>query len=287
MSNTFVLKESNVPGKAPLTTDLVLGELGVNTHDGRVYLKKNVSGTESIIEVSTQYDNTDTQFTSTLVNDVLDEIDGILDTKVTLDSAATLSELIVGTATNNSQFEPDGTLVFNGASTVWLDIDFPIIIRNTGPNVPVLSTLIGNITVPQWSIGDLNVCEGQEMIHAWKEGTDAHWHCHIITNGLDTTDRYVNFRVEAVVATLNGTISAVQTFDSGDVLIPANTPDRTHIIVPIGVMGMSGNTIGTQVYARLERIASTGTAPSVDPFCSMLQMHIECDTVGSRLIGTK
>jgi hypothetical protein len=31
-----------------------------------------------------------------------------------------------------SEFEADGTLKFNGGSTVWKDIDFPIIIRTTG-----------------------------------------------------------------------------------------------------------------------------------------------------------
>lgn len=45
------LKRSAVAGKAPLTTDLELGELAVNTHDGRLYLKKN-DGTEAIVEVT-------------------------------------------------------------------------------------------------------------------------------------------------------------------------------------------------------------------------------------------
>ena len=51
MANGIQLKRSAVPGKVPTTTDLQLGELGVNTHDGKVYLKKNVGGTESIVEV--------------------------------------------------------------------------------------------------------------------------------------------------------------------------------------------------------------------------------------------
>jgi hypothetical protein len=45
------LKRSSTAGKAPVTTDLELGELAVNTNDGRLYLKKSVSGTESIVEV--------------------------------------------------------------------------------------------------------------------------------------------------------------------------------------------------------------------------------------------
>lgn len=52
MANTVVLKRSSVAGKAPATTDLALGELGVNTTDGRLFLKKSASGTESIVEVT-------------------------------------------------------------------------------------------------------------------------------------------------------------------------------------------------------------------------------------------
>jgi len=44
------LKRSAVAGKAPQTTDLDLGELGVNTYDGKLFLKRN-DGAEAIIEV--------------------------------------------------------------------------------------------------------------------------------------------------------------------------------------------------------------------------------------------
>jgi len=50
------LKRSAVAGKTPLTTDLELGELAVNTHDGRLYLKKN-DGAETVVEV-TGFDDT-------------------------------------------------------------------------------------------------------------------------------------------------------------------------------------------------------------------------------------
>ena len=52
MANTLKHKQSSVAGKVPSTTDLALGELAINTTDGKVYLKKNVSGTESVVEVA-------------------------------------------------------------------------------------------------------------------------------------------------------------------------------------------------------------------------------------------
>jgi len=49
MTQTLKLKRSAVSGRAPTTSDLELGELAINTTDGKIYIKKSVSGTESII----------------------------------------------------------------------------------------------------------------------------------------------------------------------------------------------------------------------------------------------
>lgn len=46
------LKRSDVAGKAPAVADLELGELAVNTSDGKLYLKKSVGGAESIVALS-------------------------------------------------------------------------------------------------------------------------------------------------------------------------------------------------------------------------------------------
>ena len=52
MPNTVKLKRSATAGKVPLITDLELGELALNTYDGKLYTKKSVSGTESIVDLS-------------------------------------------------------------------------------------------------------------------------------------------------------------------------------------------------------------------------------------------
>ena len=49
MANEIKLKRSSVAGKAPTTSDLALGELAVNTYDGKLYTKKN-DGTDAIVE---------------------------------------------------------------------------------------------------------------------------------------------------------------------------------------------------------------------------------------------
>lgn len=51
MSTPLILKRSAVPGRVPTTSDLQLGELGLNTYDGRLYTRKD-NGTASIIEIA-------------------------------------------------------------------------------------------------------------------------------------------------------------------------------------------------------------------------------------------
>ena len=50
MANQIKIKQSAVPSRVPTTSDLALGELGVNTYDGKLYTRKN-NGTASIIEI--------------------------------------------------------------------------------------------------------------------------------------------------------------------------------------------------------------------------------------------
>lgn len=51
MANTILLKRSAVAGKVPLTSDVPLGSLALNTYDGKLFTKKSVSGVESIVEI--------------------------------------------------------------------------------------------------------------------------------------------------------------------------------------------------------------------------------------------
>lgn len=52
MANTIKVRQSSVAGKVPTTAQLALGELAINTTDGKLFLKKNVSGKESIVDVT-------------------------------------------------------------------------------------------------------------------------------------------------------------------------------------------------------------------------------------------
>lgn len=51
MSTVLQHKRSSVLGNIPSTADLALGEIAINTRDGKAFLKKDVSGTQSIVEL--------------------------------------------------------------------------------------------------------------------------------------------------------------------------------------------------------------------------------------------
>lgn len=50
MANTIRLKNASTPNKVPTTSDLALGELALNTYDGKLYTKKD-NGTATVIEL--------------------------------------------------------------------------------------------------------------------------------------------------------------------------------------------------------------------------------------------
>ena len=55
MATRIKIKRNANPGAAPQISDLVPGELAMNTYDGRLFFKKNVNGTESLVTLSGNY----------------------------------------------------------------------------------------------------------------------------------------------------------------------------------------------------------------------------------------
>ena len=52
MSTLIKLRRSAVAGRVPTTAQLELGELAINTRDGKIFIKQDVNGVESIVEFS-------------------------------------------------------------------------------------------------------------------------------------------------------------------------------------------------------------------------------------------
>lgn len=51
MASIIKHKRSSTPGKRPTTSDLALGEIAINTHDGKMFFKRDADGSLSIVEV--------------------------------------------------------------------------------------------------------------------------------------------------------------------------------------------------------------------------------------------
>jgi hypothetical protein len=92
MTNPILIKRSAVAAKAPATTDLSLGELAINTVDGKLYLKKNVTGTETIVEVgyavSTAQAAADTVIGSSAASDATAKVLVETNARIAADTAA-------------------------------------------------------------------------------------------------------------------------------------------------------------------------------------------------------
>ncbi len=204
-----------------------------------------------------------------------------------IELVASTDKLYLGGTTNGIEISKGGELVLLGTATYWVDLNFPLVAKTTGAGLPSYQTLTGNLTMLQWAVNDALQCDSEEFIHQWKEASAATWHVHIITNGLDATNRYIRFEVEYTWANFGAALPATVTITSADMLIPANTADRTHFIFDIGSFTATGGKIGAHVKARVKRVAAVGTAPSGNVFAEKVQLHLECDTLGSRAITTK
>ena len=51
MANNIEIKRSGVPGKIPTTSSLQLGQIALNTYDGKLFMKKSGSLGEQVIEI--------------------------------------------------------------------------------------------------------------------------------------------------------------------------------------------------------------------------------------------
>lgn len=199
--------------------------------------------------------------------------------------------LEVGTETDYSEFETDGTLEFIGDATVWNDIYFPMSSgRIGGANQPTWAAFQGNTMEYTFGINDYIHLPSAEIAHAYKEGTDITLHCHIVLDGSDAGNTYVNYELEYTIGDINEVMSAAAVVTSGDFLIPGGTADRYHFYVPIGTIAGATYLMGAAIKMRFRRIALVGGGlndPTNDPFVLMAGAHIEEDTVGSRTELTK
>lgn len=180
-------------------------------------------------------------------------------------------------------------MVYNASSQrwenaiAWKDIQFSIATAKLpAANVPTWSAFTASLYKFTYAINDYSFLESNEISHSYIQGTDVTVHCHIYTNGIDTTDRTVAYELVYAITNRDNVATEV-TVVSPDFTIPANIADRTHLYVPIATITGTNFLMGADITLRFRRVAaSAGTAPTNDPFVSMVGMHIRQDFHGSR-----
>jgi hypothetical protein len=184
----------------------------------------------------------------------------------------------------NFVVEKDGTLVFKNDATVWKDIMFPMAPpKTTGAGNPSLVIWNGNMRGFSFAVNDAHDFDPQEIEHDAKIGSTATWHIHFVSRD-NETERTVKYELEYAIEPESGAIPAPTTVSAEFTIAAsttANTPQRGNITTFV-IPG-----IAKLAYARITRIASSGTEPTTDPVVSGLHFHYELDTIGSREIITK
>jgi hypothetical protein len=162
-----------------------------------------------------------------------------------------------------------------------------LLISRVGANAPTLTAFKNNVSQYTFDATNDEVFGASEVTHRYKEGSDIEAHIHWATNGLEGADKYVKWELEYTIANADGAAPFTSAFGttvvlSKETVIPANTPDRSHIITDLGNISGTGIKIGTYICWRLRRIAASSTAPAADPFGLAVGFHVQMDTVGSR-----
>lgn len=140
-----------------------------------------------------------------------------------------------------------------------------------------------NIETYAFTIGE-KVHGGFELQHDYEEGTDLTFHVHFqIIDAPSGTDN-VQWRLTYVMLRDGVTLSAVTTIDSPDT--PVDTQYRAYRSDFAAIDGTNFK-IGDQMMFTLERVAADGDAFSGECLIETAGIHYECDTLGSRQIGTK
>jgi hypothetical protein len=159
MPNKIQVKRSSVPSKVPTTSDIDLGEIAINTYDGKMYIKKD-DGTASVVEIGSGGGGAETDPIVGAVNGIV-KADGsgnisaatagtdYLVTAVTSATAGTGISVSASTGSVTiSNTAPDQTVVLNAGTGISTS--------GTYPNFTIAATNNGTVT----SVGGTGTVNG-------------------------------------------------------------------------------------------------------------------------------
>jgi hypothetical protein len=211
---------------------------------------------------------------------------------VTVPGTISAGRGIFGTATNNTSFELDGTMLMTGQATVWDDIRISGAQVRLGATAPSLEAFgpSGSLRTYRFETAAHQEIEFEvQMPHGWKPGRI---YPHVHWAPIDTTTGNVVWQLEYAFQSIGGVFGAPATMAS----IPAAAGGTawahklTDLQTAAGANYIDGSALGlsSMLVGRLHR--DSGAAPDTlaqDVAFLEIDMHYEMDTIGSRLPSEK
>lgn len=195
----------------------------------------------------------------------------------------------IGGVTNYTTIEADGTVEFNGAATVWKDINLGAAqlgkpAAANPDSVKFLDEGGGDtgIYTDAFAVGEY-ISGSFEMQHDYKEGSNIHFHIHWQGIAAPSGTDYVKWQLEYTMAQTGETLDATTT------IVIETAFDTQYEFVRSDFAAITGTNfdIEDQFLFKLSRIAAVGDAYSGDALIATVGLHYEVNTVGSRAIGAK
>lgn len=193
----------------------------------------------------------------------------------------------VGGVANNSTFENDGTLVFNGDATVWDDLRIiPGAFEFAGSSDPTLSNwTLGGTTFKVYQFNTNNeVFFTCQIPHSYVQGTNifahVHWTPH--TRGVAENGNTVAWTLDYSWANTDAVFGNAATVNLTDTCTGVN---NSHLMTPQGQIIGTGREISSMLVCRLYRAAGDTWATNTlnnRPALLEFDLHFQIDTIGSR-----
>lgn len=207
-----------------------------------------------------------------------------------------MKNVIFGNDSNYSEFETDGTLVFNGDATVWDDLritagsfDRPGV---SDPDIVVYAPGGGGNTY-LWEFAKNDIASFVvQLPHGYKTGSDIYVHVHWTpgTRGNEESGATVGWKLDYSWANISSAFGALASVDLSDA---CEGTDHKHQMTPEGVITGTDKHISSMLLCNIKR-TDTGTddtwasnASGQLPLLLEIDFHYEIDTVGSRERSTK
>ncbi len=202
--------------------------------------------------------------------------------KVGIGRTPTADLLEIGGASNYSEFEADGTLVFKGNATVWEDLNFDPD-RSGGPVATRPDDVtINNVFHKEFTSANNQLCgASQEIFHEAMLSKTLYPHCHVFLKSGETSG------TTGVSFTLYWELRQHSGATSGSVVVSATSAQLAANAHKVNLYNATGFTGPTELGAQLAMVIARTAGDAGDVIVTSYGIHYPKDMTGSRTPTSK